>query len=164
MKFAWYVGHYTTYNLEHYRDVPHPYLDIWFTLGQHWSSDILVPCVCLCVYVCMCVCVCSCVSQPELVRTMTHHPFKIGSPNLDQSSKYFKIHIFVWNFVALTLTFKVKCNLKVHFEVACTKKHYLLKPLSPNLDQRCKTPWLRSPLLWGTWPLALGQLTLRVEI
>ena len=38
----------------------------------------------VCVSVCVCVCVCS---NHELVRTITHRPFKLGSPNLDQRCK-----------------------------------------------------------------------------
>ena len=55
---------------------------------------------CLRLWVCVSVCVC----QSQCVRTITHHTFKLGSP---------------------------------------------------NLDQRCKTPWFRSLLFWGDdrhWP------------
>ena len=72
-----------------------------FTRGQFWPSGIVVACVCLCV--CPCVCV-----NPQLVRAITHHPFKLGSP---------------------------------------------------NLDHRCKRPWLRSLLFWGVIDLDLqGQI------
>ena len=37
-------------------------------------------------WVCVSVCVCVC-SNHELVRTITHRPFKLGSPNLDQRCK-----------------------------------------------------------------------------
>ena len=72
-----------------------------FTRGQFWPSGIVVACVCLCV--CPCVCV-----NPQLVRAITHHPFKLGSP---------------------------------------------------NLDHRCKRPWLRSLVFWGVIDLDLqGQI------
>ena len=51
-----------------------------FIRGQFWPSGIVVACVCLCV--CPCVCV-----NPQLVRVITHHPFKLGSPNLDHRCK-----------------------------------------------------------------------------
>ena len=53
---------------------------VLFTRGQFWPSGIVVACVCLCV--CPCVCV-----NPQLVRVITHHPFKLGSPNLDHRCK-----------------------------------------------------------------------------
>ena len=71
-------------------------------------------------YVCICVRLCPCVRQSRA------WPFKLGSLNLDQRCK---IHCFVgqgdesWNL-----------NWP-HFELE-----------SPNLEQWCKTPWLRSLL------------------
>ena len=49
-----------------------------FTGGQFWPSGIVVACVCVCVCVC---------GNHELVRMITHHPFKLGSPNLGQRCK-----------------------------------------------------------------------------
>ena len=43
-----------------------------FTRGQFWPSGIVVACVCLCVRLSVCA-----------VITCLHHPFKLGSPNLD---------------------------------------------------------------------------------
>ena len=41
----------------------------------------------------------------------------------------------------------------------CAITHHPFKLGSPNLDQRCKTPWLRSLLFWGTINLDLqGQI------
>ena len=54
----------------------------FFTHGQFWPSGIVVACVCL--YVCVCVRV---FGNHELVRTIIHQPFKLGSPNLDQRCK-----------------------------------------------------------------------------
>ena len=59
--------------------------DHWlFTRGQFWPSGIVIACVCG--SVCPCVCMCVCINH-ELVRTITHRPFKLGSPNLDQRCK-----------------------------------------------------------------------------
>ena len=57
-----------------------------FTRGQFWPSGIVVACVCLsaCVSVRPSVCVCG---NHVLVRAITHHPFKLGSPNLDRRCK-----------------------------------------------------------------------------
>ena len=45
------------------------------TRSQFWPPGIVVACVCLCV--CLCV-------NHELVCAITHHPFKLRPPNLDQ--------------------------------------------------------------------------------
>ena len=75
----------------------------FFTRGQFWPSGIVVACVCLCVRPSVRVC-----GNHLLVRAITHHPFKLGSP---------------------------------------------------NLDHRCKIPWLRSLLFWGVIDLDLqGQI------
>ena len=55
-----------------------------FTRGQFWPSGIVIACVCG--SVCPCVCMCVCINH-ELVCTITHRPFKLGSPNLDQRCK-----------------------------------------------------------------------------
>ena len=50
--------------------------------------------------------------NPQLVRAITHHPLKLGSPNLDHRCKrpWLRSLLF-WGW--LTLTFKVKFNFKV---------------------------------------------------
>ena len=69
-----------------------------FTRGQYWPSGIVVACVCPSVRP----------SVHNFVRAITHHPFKLGSP---------------------------------------------------NLDHRCKRPWLRSLLFWEVIDLHLeGQI------
>ena len=78
-----------------------------FTRGQFWPSGIVVACVCLCVRPPVRVC-----GNHLLVRAITHHPFKLGSPNLDHRCKrpWLRSLLF-WGW--LTLTFKVKFNSKV---------------------------------------------------
>ena len=79
-----------------------------FTRGQFWPSGIVVACVCLCVRPSVRVC-----GNHLLVRAITRHPFKLGSP---------------------------------------------------NLDHRCKRPWLRSLLFWGVIDLDLqGQINFKVK-
>ena len=66
-----------------------------------------------------------------------------------------------------TLTFKVKFNFKSknlpHFELvrAMTRHPFGLGP--PNLDQRCKIPWLRSLLFWGLIKLDMSNFNLFSE-
>ena len=53
----------------------------------------------------------------ELVRTKTHHMFKLGSPNLDKRCKIpSSMSILFWR--KLTLTFKVKFDVKINFLVS----------------------------------------------
>ena len=51
-----------------------------FTRGQFWPLGVVDA------WVCLCVCVRLCVNH-KLVRAITHHPFQLGSPNLDQRCK-----------------------------------------------------------------------------
>ena len=53
-----------------------------FTRGQFWPSGIVVACVCLCVCLSVCVSV-----NPELVRAINHHAFKLEPPNLAKRCK-----------------------------------------------------------------------------
>ena len=53
------------------------------TRGQFWP---LVLSLSVSVFVCVCVSVCVSVNH-KLVRTITHHPFKLESPHLDQKHK-----------------------------------------------------------------------------
>ena len=46
-----------------------------FTLGQFWYSGSVIACVCLPVRARI---------SHEIFRMITHDPFKLGSPNLDQ--------------------------------------------------------------------------------
>ena len=109
----------------------------------------------------VCVCVSLCVNH-LLVRAITRDPFKLELPNLDQRCKrpWLRSLLF-WGW--LTLTFKVKFNLKVKiypiFELvrAITLHPFGLGP--PNLDQRCKIPWLRYLLFWGLIELDMSNLT-----
>ena len=75
------------------------------TRGQYWPSGIVVACVCPSVRP----------SVHKFVRAITHHPFKLGSP---------------------------------------------------NLDHRCKRPWLKSLLFWEVidlWPSG-SNLTLKSKL
>ena len=66
---------------------------------------------CRCLRLSVCVCVRPGVNH-ELVRAITHHPFKLGSPNLNHQCKrpWLRSLLFWW---WLTLTFKVTFYFKV---------------------------------------------------
>ena len=61
-----------------------------FTLRFNYPRPVMAfgYCRCLRLSVCVCVCVCVCVSvNHQFVRTITCHPLKLQSPNLDQKCK-----------------------------------------------------------------------------
>ena len=125
-----------------------------FTRGQFGPSGIFVACVCVCLYVCLCV-------NHLLVRAITRDPFKLGSPNLHQRCKrpWLRSLLFC-ELIDLDLQGQIELessNLP-HFELVCAITHHLFKLGSPNLDQRCKIPWLRYLLL-----ISLLVLTFNVK-
>ena len=71
------------------RHFPNNIFKCIFTQGQIWPPGFVVACVC--VFVC---------SNHEFVCVITHHPFKLGSANLDQievQNKLVKIPIVLWD-------------------------------------------------------------------
>ena len=119
------------------------------TQGQFWPLSIVVAWIWVCV--CPCLSVCVCVNH-ELVRMIIHDSFKLGSPNLDQRCK----PPWLWSLLfcrAIDLDLQGQIYLKLNFmqfqaEFVCTVTHHPYKLGSPNLDQECKTTWLRSLLFW----------------
>ena len=81
-----------------------------------------------------------------LVHAITHHPFKLGSPNLDYRCKrpWLRSLLF-WGVIDLHLQGQIQLqNQKLpHFELVGTITHQLFKLGSSNLGQRCKIPGLR---------------------
>ena len=101
-------------------------------------------------------------SVTKFVRAITHHPFKLGSPNLDQRCKtpWLRSLLFLG---AINLDLQGQ-NLP-HFELDRTITHHPFKLGSPNLDQRCKIQRLRSLLFWVAIDLDLhGQIWLKSQI
>ena len=89
---------------------------------------------------CVCVCVC--------VRAITHHPFKVASPNLDQRCK---IDWWIPNALeAIDFDFQGQFWLKIspHFDLARNITHHPFKLGSSNLDHRH-----RSLMFGDDWPL-----------
>ena len=81
-----------------------------------------------------------------LVCAITHHPFKLGSPNLDHSCKrpWLRSLLF-WGVIDLDL----QSQKLPHFELVGTITRHLFKLGSPNLGQRCKIPGLRFLIILG---------------
>ena len=65
------------------------------TRGQFWPSGIVIACVCVSVRVSVCLCVCI---NHLLVRTITHQPFTLESPNLNDRPKtpWLRCLLFLW--------------------------------------------------------------------
>ena len=112
-----------------------------FTRGQFWPSGIVVACVC--------VCVCLSVNH-QLVRAITHQPFKLESPNLDQRCKRPWLRSLKF-FGTIDLELQGQIELKSqnlpHFELVRVKSHHQLKSVFPNLGQKCILALLRSLLI-----------------
>ena len=100
---------------------------------------------------CLRVCVCVCLSvNHQLVRAITHQPFKLESPNLDQRCKRPWLRSLLF-FGTIDLELQGQIELKSqnlpHFELVRAKSHHQLKSLFPNLGQKCILALLRSLLI-----------------
>ena len=85
-------------------------------------------------------------SVTKFVRAITHHPFKLGSPNLDHRCKrpWLRSLLFLGGgggggVIDLDLQGLIKLQSQTlpHFELVCAITHHPFKPGPPNLDQRC---------------------------
>ena len=100
---------------------------------------------------CVCVCVCLSVNH-QLVRAITHQPFKLESPNLDQRWKrpWLRSLLFCG-----TIDFELQGQIELksqnlpHFELVRAKSHHQLKSVFSNLGQKCILALLRSLLILG---------------
>ena len=112
-------------------------------------------CRCLRLSVCPSVRVCG---NHLLVRAITRHPFKLGSPNLDHRCKrpWLRSLLF-WGVIDLDLQGQIKLQSQKlpHFELLGTITHHLFKLGSPNMGKRCKIPGLRLLLTLGLIDLDL---------
>ena len=122
-------------------------LDLLFTRGQFWPSGIVIACVCVSVCVSVCVCI-----NHLLVRTITHQPFMLESPNLDERRKtpWLRCLLFL-GVIDLDLQGQIQHENRnlPHFELVHTITFHSFKLESPNLDQKCILVRLRSLLFWG---------------
>ena len=102
--------------------------------------------VCLCVRPSVCVC-----GKHLLVCVITHHPFKLGSPNLDNRCKrpWLRSPLFLG---VIDLDLKGQIDLQSqnlpHFELVHAITHHQLKLQFPNLEQKFILALFRSlPIL-----------------
>ena len=97
-----------------------------------------------CHRLCLCVCI-----NHLLVRTITRHPFKLGSPNLVQRSKspWLRSLLF-WGAVDLDLQGQIQLQTGnwPNFELVQPIIHHLFKLGFPNLAYKCILALLRSLL------------------
>ena len=105
---------------------------------------------CRCLRLSVCVCVRPCVNY-ELVRAITHHPFQLGSPNLDQRCKrpWLRSLLFC-GMIDHDLQGQIELQSQnlPHFELVHTITHHQLKLQFPNLEQKCILTLFRSlPIL-----------------
>ena len=106
-----------------------------------------------CIHICVCVClsVCPCIRQSRACPR-DKWPVKASITKFwpEVRNNLVKIPIVLrgWS----TLTSSVKFNFKIRFypilslKFVCMITHHLIKLDSPNLEQRCETPCLRSLL------------------
>ena len=99
-----------------------------------------------------CVCVCVCVSvNHEFVRAITHQPFKLGSPNLDQRCQRPWLSALLFcGMIDRDLQGQIELQSQnlPHFELVHAITHHQLKLQFPNLEQNCILALFRSlPIL-----------------
>ena len=90
--------------------------------------------------VCVCVCVCG---NHELVRVTTHHPFKLGSPNLEQRCKTTWLRYLLFYGTIdhdLQCQIELQCQNLPHFELIHAITHHQLKLQFPNWEH-CSDPY-----------------------
>ena len=97
----------------------------------------------------VCPCVRVCVNH-GLVRTITHHSFKLESPNLEQRCKrpWLRSRLFL-GMIDFDLQGQIELESQIlpHFELVRPITHQPFKLESPNLDRKCILALLRSLLI-----------------
>ena len=78
---AWFHSHQSIWNIVTVRKC-----QIRVKIGNFYPRPVLAFGYCRCLRLSVCVSVCVCINH-LLVRAITHHPFKLGSPNLDHKLK-----------------------------------------------------------------------------
>ena len=107
-------------------------------------------CLRLCVCESVCLCVHVCLYQSGLVRTITHHSFRLESPNFIQRCKRPWLRcLLIFGMINLDLQgeIELKSQILPHFQLVRPITHPPFKIKSPNLDQKCILAQLRSLLI-----------------
>ena len=107
--------------------------------GSSYPRPVLAFGYCRCLRLFVCVCVRPCVNH-ELVRAITHHPFQLGSPNVDQRCKipWLRSLLFCGTIDRdLQGQIELQSQNLPHFELVHAITHHQLKLQFPNLEQKC---------------------------
>ena len=131
----------------------------WFEMPSgslwHHCNEVNYPRPVLAFWYCRClrVCLCVCLSvNHQLVRAVTHQPFELESPNLDQIYKRPWLRSLLF-FGMVDLEFQGQIELKSqnlpHFELVRVISHHKLKSLFPNFGLKCILALLRFLLILG---------------
>ena len=115
-----------------------------FTWGQFWPPILLPASVCLSIHPFV----------NKLFHAITHHPFKLGSPNLGQRCRttIFRSPLFGG---VIEFKFQGRClhlYLSIHpfvNKLVRAITHHPFKIGSPNLGQMCRTTIFKYPLFGG---------------
>ena len=122
---------------------------------QSWTTVVLLPEASfglrvLSLPASVCVCVRPCVNH-ELVRAITHHPFQLGSPNVDQRCKrsWLRSLLFCGRIDRdIQGQIELQSQNLPHFELVHAITHHQLKLQFPYLEQKCILTLFRSlPIL-----------------
>ena len=104
------------------------------------------------------VCVCG---KHLLVRVITQHPVKLGSPNLDNRSKrpWLRSLLF-WGVIDLDPQgqIELRSHNLTHFELVHAITHHQLKLQFPNLEQKCILALFRSLPILGWLKLIFNSI------
>ena len=121
------------------------------TLFRFYPRPVLAFGYCRCRRLCVCVSVCPCVCVNHgLVRTITHHSFKLESPKLEQRCKrpWLRYLLFL-GMIDFDLQGQIELESQIlpHFELVRPITHQPFKLESPNLDRKCILALIRSLLI-----------------
>ena len=108
---------------------------------------------------CLRLCVSLCINH-LLGHVITRDRFKLASLNLKHRCKRpWLTSLLFWGVIDLYLQGQICLQSQdlPHFELGRAITHHPFKLRPPNLDQRCKIPWLRSLLFWGLIELDMSN-------
>ena len=113
--------------------------------------------------VCLSVCLCVCINH-LLVRTITHQPFTLESPNLDERHKtpWLRCLLFL-GVIDLDLQGQIQLESRIlpHFELVRTITFHSFKVRITKFGPEMHLSTVKKPIVWGVdWPWsAMSNLT-----